>query len=337
MRATYFFHAGRIPEVKLPRFSILMPVYNAGRHLDAAIAGIVAQDFSDWEMVAVNDGSTDSSADILAHWEARDSRIRVIASASNNGQTACLNLGLSECRGDWVARQDADDLSHPSRLRQQAAYLDAHPETVLLGTNGFLIDDGGARIGLLDVPEDRHSIAWCAPFLNPFLHTAVVFRREIVFAAGGYDETFRIAQDYELWTRLAAKHRTANLPGRLVSYRHAETSLSKTGRDLAFEEADRVSAREARRLLGRPWSNEEKNLVSSFRRGLDPALRTKFVAMVGTIAKEIGKPLPSRLRAAWHLRLAGADGANAAREVCSALRADPAFVVRWLRDRFLNS
>ena len=320
-----------------PRVSVLMPVYNAAPHLGAAVESVVAQDFTDWEMVAVDDGSTDSSPDILARWAKRDPRIRVIANASNKGQTACLNQGLAECRGDWVARQDADDLSHPRRFREQIAYLDAHPQTALLGTQGLLIDEQGTRIGLLDMPEDSASIAWCAPFLNPFLHTAAMFRRDVVVSVGGYDESFRIAQDYELWTRIAAQHSTANLSRRLVSYRYAEASLSRSGRDLAFEEADRVSSREALLLLGRSWSRNEEILVSSFRRGLDLALRDGFFDMVGAIGKEIGKPLPGRLRAAWHLRLAGVDGANPAREVCSAFRADPVFVMRWLCDRFLKS
>ena len=317
--------------------SVLMPVYNAGPHLHAAIASIVAQDFTDWEMVAVDDGSTDSSRDILAHWQARDPRISVIANTSNKGQTACLDQGLALCRGTWVARQDADDLSHPRRLSEQIAYLIAHPQTVLLGTQGLLIDDKGARIGLLDVPQDSTSIAWCAPFLNPFLHTAVVFRREVVAAEGGYDQSFRIAQDYELWTRLAAKHPVANLSRRLVSYRHLQTSLSNSGRDLAFQEADRVSSREAHRLLGRPWAAEEQELASSFRRGLDVRFREQFVRMLEAVGKETSRPIPGRLRAAWHLRLAGTDGANAAQEVFAAFRADPLFVLRWLRDRFLSS
>jgi glycosyltransferase involved in cell wall biosynthesis len=314
-----------------------MPVYNAARHLDTAVASVAAQDFADWEFVAVDDGSTDASPEILARWAARDPRIRIVSNASNKGQTACLNQGLAECRADWIARQDADDLSHPARLASQWHYLGNHPDTVLLGTQGVLIDDRGVRIGLLDVPEDAASIAWGAPFLNPFLHTAVMFRRDIVTASGGYDESFRIAQDYELWTRLAADHVTTNLSRRLVSYRHAETSLSKTGRSLAFEEADRVSAREARRLLGRAWSEEEQALTSSFRRGLDPGLRAGFVRTIDAIGGEIARPIPPRLRAAWHLRLAGMEGASALSEIRHAMRADANFTLCWLRDRFLSS
>lgn len=313
-----------------------MPVYNAARHLDASIESVVAQEFSDWEMVAVNDGSSDNCAEILARWAARDARIRVISNPHNKGQTACLNQGLAECRGSWIARQDADDLSHPQRFRAQMDRIANRPEIVLLGTQGLLIDDRGARVGLLDVPLDADGIAWCAPFLNPFLHTAVVFRRDVVLAAGGYDEDYRIAQDYELWTRLAARHATANLPRRLVSYRHAESSLSKTGRDVAFAEADRVSDREAQRLLGRPWKAEEKILVSEFRSGMNAGLRRDFWKMIGAMEKETSRILPGRLRAAWHLRLAGTGESVSAREIAAAFVMAPWFTTSWLCRRCVS-
>jgi glycosyltransferase involved in cell wall biosynthesis len=318
-----------------PCISVLMPVYNAARHLDTAIASIFAQEFSDWEMVAVDDGSTDASPEILTRWAARDSRIRVLSNSSNKGQTACLNQGLSVCRGAWVARQDADDLSHPERFTNQMCYLESYSNTALLGTQGLLIDDRGARIGILDVPRDVASIAWCAPFLNPFLHTAVMFRRNVVVSTGGYDESFRIAQDYELWTRLAADHATANLSGHLVSYRHAETSLSKTGRELAFEESDRVSNREVARRFGRLWRTEEKELVAGFRRGvLDASEQKRFWKLIAALEVETGEPMPRRLRAAWHLRLAGSSGRVSAAEVFAAFQADTVFAARWLIRRF---
>lgn len=323
--------------VNTPALSVLMPVFNAERHLDASIASIVGQDFRDWELVAVDDGSTDGSPEILARWAACDPRVRVIANPANKGQTPCLNQGLAACRGGWVARQDADDLSHPRRFSRQMAHVAGHPEVVLLGTQGILINEGGVRMGLLDVPRDANGIAWCAPFLNPFLHTAVMFRRDVVLAAGGYDESCRIAQDYELWTRLAAGHSTANLAQRLVSYRHAESSLSKTGRDLAFAEADRVSDREVRRLLGRPWRAEERVLVSAFRQGMGAGLRRGFWKMIRAMERETSRILPGELRAAWHLRLAGAGGAAAAGEVAAAFGVAPFATARWFCGRFLSS
>jgi len=323
--------------VNTPLVSVLMPVHNAARHLDAALAGIAEQDFDDWELVAVDDGSTDESPEILRRWADRDRRIKVLRNETNAGQTVSLNRGLAECRGRWVARQDADDISHRGRLSAQMHHLARHPQTVLLGTQGVLIDERGAKIGLLDVPGDAAAIAWCAPFLNPFLHTAVIFLREIARQEGGYDESFRIAQDYELWTRLSSRHETANLRRRLVRYRHAETSLSKTGRSLAFAEADRVSAREIERRLGRPWTEHEAGLVSAFRSGLPARSRGDFWHLIAALEKAEGSSLPPKLRAAWHLRLAGTEGRADASEILSAFRAAPVYTARWLLERFFSS
>jgi glycosyltransferase involved in cell wall biosynthesis len=314
-----------------------MAVRNGGGSLEQAIESIARQTFPHWEMLIVDDASTDQSAALALAWAAHDTRIRVIANPSKKGQTACLNQGLASCRGEWIARQDADDISHPERLAKQAAYLEKNPGTVLLGTQGTIIDNAGKRIGLLDTPADSAAISWCAPFLNPFIHTSVVFRRETVKRLGGYDETYEIAQDYDLWTRLAAEHPSANLDGRLVSYRYAQKSLSNAGRDLALAEADRVSEREVLRWLGRKWSADEKTLVSDFRRGLRPPEYADFWAMIGAIERETSSRLPVKLRAAWHLKLAGATGAITLSEISSAFRAAPGFSADWIVTRVIDA
>jgi len=326
-----------LPLLKDPEVSVLMAVRNGGAFLDRSIASISRQTCGDWEMVIVDDASTDGSEKLAAQWAERDPRMRVLAHSSNKGQTASLNEGLARCRGRWVARQDADDLSHPRRLEAQMAFVHDNPETVLLGTQGVLIDEKDACVGLLDVPTDPAGIAWSMPFLNPFLHTSVLFRREVVQANGGYDENYRIAQDYELWTRLGALHPTANLPARLVSYRNGEESLSRSSRDLAFAEADRVSDREAQRFLGREWRPDEKQLASEFRKVLAARRRQSFWRMVARIEKETGKRLPPRLRASWHLRLAGTDNSGLLSGVLSAFVTAPFYTARWLGERIVSS
>lgn len=320
----------------MPTLSVLIAVRNGGACFEQSLRSIAAQTFTDWEMVIVDDASNDGSADLAGRWASRDPRVRVIANSVNKGQTACLNEGLAACRGTWVARQDADDLSHPGRFSEQLSFLGSNPHTALLGTRGILIDGLGKRTGLLDVPCRSDSIAWCAPFLNPFLHTAVMFRRDAVEAAGGYDESYKIAQDYELWTRIAAEHATANVERRLVSYRNTDASLSRAGRDLAFAEADRVSDREAVRFLGRPWTSGEKLSVSEFRRGMEPAKHGSFWRVIAALEKETGGPLPRELRAAWHLRLAGCGGVSVWTGLAGAFRAAPAFTARWLTERLLS-
>lgn len=326
-----------------PRVSVLMAVYNGGSFLDESIRSIAGQTFRDWELIVVDDASTDATREVVEAWGHRDPRIRLVANARNKGQTACLNQGLSACRGTWIARQDADDISAPQRLAAQMDYLGVHPGVVLLGTQGILIDAAGRRVGLLDVPEDEAGVLWWSPFLNPFLHTSVVFRREIIAGEfGGYDEFFRIAQDYELWTRVAARHSTGNLGQRLVSYRRTGMSLSRAGADAAYAETDTVSSREVQRVFGRSWTVEEEAVAGQFRRGLPAARRSSFHRIVRRLATEFrvrhphAAKAPGKSQPAWHLRLAGSAGTLPAAlcETGSALLSNPVFTLRWCKDRW---
>ena len=327
-----------------PPVSVLMAVRNGGPYLDASIASIVRQTFADWEMVVVDDASDDATPQVLADWAAKDPRIGVVTNATNIGQTASLNKGLRECRGDWVARQDADDLSDPGRLASQMKFLDKQPDIVLLGTQGLLIDEAGRKVGLLDVPCAEAGILWTSMLLNPFLHTSVIFRRANVLEKyGGYDETFRIAQDYDLWVRVLNNSPTANLPARLVSYRRSDESLSRAGRSLAAEEANRVADKQTAFLLGRNFSPDESALCAEFRRGLPVARRREFHEMQARLENEFTARYPQcasgprSMQYLWHLRLAGAgeNGLAALPEIVGALSCNPPGTLRWLRERFL--
>lgn len=316
-----------------PSVTVLMTVFNAGSYLDAAIRSVVEQTYRDWEFVIVDDASTDGSAAVSEAWAKRDGRIRVIHNAVNKGQTPCLNQGLREARGPWIARQDADDLSLPKRLARQMAACDG---LALLGTNGWIIDATGRATGLLDAPLSHESITWTSPFLNPFMHTAVLAKTAVIRdELGGYDENFYIAQDYDLWARLIARHRAANLPDRLVCYRHLATSLSKSGRSTAFAEARRVSHREAERVFARALTESEHDLLAAFREGLDAGRRAAFWRLYEDLKR--GTPPPAdapRTAALHHLKAAGAVGLPAAiAEVAAALNASPRDTLHWLTER----
>ena len=326
-----------------PPVSVLMAVRNGGACLEHSIASIARQTFADWEMVVVDDASDDATPQVLANWATKDPRVRVVTNEKNIGQTASLNKGLRECRGDWVARQDADDLSDSRRLAAQMGFLDKNPDIVLLGTQGILIDEGGRKVGLLDVPCAEAGILWTSMLLNPFLHTSVIFRRANVLEKyGGYDESFRIAQDYDLWVRVLNSSPTANLPARMVSYRRSDDSLSRSGRSLAEEEASRVAGRQTEFLLGRGLSPNEAALCAEFRRGLPVARRKAFHELQARLENEFTARYPqcssgpSSTQYRWHLRLAGAGGSGLAAlpEIFGALSCDPPGTLRWLRERF---
>lgn len=320
-----------------PSITVLMTVFNAGCFFEASLRSIVSQTFRDFEFLIVDDASTDGSAETAEIWAQGDSRIRVIRNERNKGQTPCLNQGLQMARGRWIARQDADDLSHPLRLARQFERVTVQPELVLLGTCGRIIDENDRLIGLLDAPPDQQSITWTAPFLNPFMHTSVMFRAETVRGEfGGYDESFRIAQDYDLWTRVIEKHPAANVAERLVAYRHLGTSLSKAGRELAFSEARQVSGREFRRVFGRNLSSDEQDVVASFREGLSSDHQEAFWNLYESLRAKYPADV-SRTAALHHLKAAGAlPPLDAFAELASALRCSALQTIRWLKDRYFR-
>ncbi|MFA7342779.1 MAG: glycosyltransferase [Terrimicrobiaceae bacterium] len=320
-----------------PTVSVVMAVFNGGEFLDASIRSVHRQAFQDWEFLIIDDASTDGSAAVAERWAEIDKRIRVIPNAANKGQTACLNQGLREARGKWIARQDADDLSHPLRLTRQVERVACEPDLALVGTCGRIIDENSRLCGLLDVPLSSASLRWSAAILNPFLHTSVMFRREIVLGEfGGYDGRFRISQDYDLWARVIARHPSANLSARLVCYRNLAASLSKVGRPVAFEEAARVSEGVEEMSFGRSLSPEERRLLAAFREGVIGSDRRRFWDLHRTLVAGLVAPDRARLIAAHHLKVAGSlsgSPAAALAEVFAALRLSPRFVVGWLTER----
>ena len=211
-----------------PLVSVLMTMYNADTHLRAAVESILNQTMRDFELIIVDDGSTDESVALMKNWD--DPRIRLIQNPVNKGQTLCLNQGLALARGNWVARQDADDISLPSRLETQINAVTKNPGLTLIGSQAWIIDHAGKFEGTLNLPLEMESLEWASLFENPFVHTAVMYRRDQITNLGGYDESFAICQDYELWLRILRIHRGINLSARLVQYRHTAQSLSQSGR-----------------------------------------------------------------------------------------------------------
>jgi len=254
-----------------------MTMFDAARHLRASVESILAQTFADFEFLIVDDGSRDDSVAIVESY--RDARIRLVRNERNKGQTPCLNQGLALARGVWVARQDADDISLPRRLERQMERLRREEKLALLGCQAWLLDDDGKFTGLLDVALGPESIEWAGLWENPFIHTAAIFRRAAVAQLGGYDESFRICQDYALWMRLAEAHPVANLPERLTVYRHAAQSLQHSGRETVREESGRVLRRGLARALAQPVSEREVAVLMRYREGVAAAELAEFRAV----------------------------------------------------------
>lgn len=259
-----------------PVITVLLPAFNAAPFLGAAIESVLAQTCVDFELLVIDDGSTDSTRVVAAGF--RDPRLRVLANERNLGLTATLNRGLREARGEFIARQDADDVSQPDRFARQLEFLRANPQVMLLGTSARQVDDAGRAQGTLDMPRSPLAVRWAMLFDNPFLHSAVMFRRAPVVAEfGGYDESFSISQDYELWSRIARRHPVANLPERLVTLRAHAGSLMRSRRAELDAETRRIqSAALAAEFPALAFSDREMEMLGQFRWKLEPSELPEF-------------------------------------------------------------
>ena len=195
--------------------SVVMPVYNFASFLGDALKSILAQTFTDFELIVVNDGSTDPRVgELLREAAAEDRRVKV-REQENSGLTRSLNRAIPGAQAPLVARMDADDLSHPERLALQVACLSAHPEVGLVGTYSQAIDEEGHSlpIGVKDLPAEPEEFAgFLRSGKGKFVHGSALFRKEIWEKAGGYEETLTFAQDSELWQRMSRFAKVGVIP-----------------------------------------------------------------------------------------------------------------------------
>lgn len=201
-----------------PEVSVLMSVFNGETFLSQAIESILNQTFREFEFVIVNDGSTDGTGQILDDYARRDSRVRILAHA-NRGRAESLNRGIELCGGQYIARMDADDISLPCRLEEQVDYLEHHPAVGLLGGSFEIIDTAGNMLQTIRCPLHDAEIRSHMLVSNPMCHPAVVMRKDVAVASGGYRRPLLDADDYDLWLRMAERCRLANLDSVVLKYR----------------------------------------------------------------------------------------------------------------------
>lgn len=214
------------PMPDLPRVSVLMPVYNGARFLESAVRSVLGQTFVDFELVAVDDGSTDETPRLLAELAAGDGRIRVFRQ-ENTGIVGALNNGLARCRGEYIARMDGDDLCLPERFAEQVAHLDRHPGCVLVGGLAQSIDESGAPRGIVSGgPHRLTRLDIFPPRIAVSIHPLVMIRRAALEAIGGYRADFPHAEDYDLYIRLSTQGRIDNPDRVMLKYRTHGGSVS---------------------------------------------------------------------------------------------------------------
>ena len=207
----------------MPKVSVVMSAYNEEQNISSAIESILCQTFADFEFVIVNDGSTDKTIDVIKSFN--DKRIRIIENRENQGLTECLNKGVQCSNGNFIARMDADDISHPTRLANQLAFMQCNPNVAVAGSWAYVIDkDSGSRRECKP-PVHHHDITMTIQKDNPFVHSSLLFRREAGDLVGWYSLNGP-AQDYDLLIRIAERFEVANLPTFLVT-RYEDRNLRK--------------------------------------------------------------------------------------------------------------
>ncbi|HEX9985506.1 MAG TPA: glycosyltransferase [Thermoanaerobaculia bacterium] len=245
-----------------PRVSVVMPVYNGATYLDEAIESVLQQDFADFEFVIVDDGSRDRTPEILASWAARDPRIVLLRNDVNRGISHALNVGLAAARGEYIARQDADDIAMQGRFTLEVELLDRERDVVLVSMNYEVITEDGVVIERARVSRPEVLIRWRFLFSNAIGgHGQVMFRRSVVQELGGYSEDARWAEDYELWTRMLTRGRIVVLPQIGMRYRmHGSRSSEIWGTEQKFS-GGRIAQRALQNLLQRDVDEGEAHAV----------------------------------------------------------------------------
>lgn len=213
-----------------PLVSVVMPVHNAERFLREAIASVLAQTHPSLELVLVDDGSSDGSWEIAKELARQDPRVRVFQNAQNLGIVKTRNRAFLEAdpKSRYLAVLDSDDVCLPDRLAKQVAFLEAHPDHGIVGGHTLIIDAQGTVIGQRLYPTSHEQIARVITRYNPIAQPTVMIRRSALEAVGPYDERYPRCQDYELWLRIAARYKLANLDAFTLKYRVSATQGKRT-------------------------------------------------------------------------------------------------------------
>lgn len=220
----------------VPAVSVVMPVHDGMPFVDAGIASVLKQDFSDFELVVGDDGSRDGTAAVCARWAARDPRVRVVTRATKSGLSASANWVIGHARAPLIAVAHADDLSHPTRLRRQVDLFEAHRDVVLIGAVAEGIDARGRVVHPPNLWRLRGPSIFAA-----FAHSLAMYRRDAFDAVGGYREAADYWEDIDLFWRLARRGRVLVLTSVEGQYRHSPVSVrNRDDQDRLDDAADRA-------------------------------------------------------------------------------------------------
>lgn len=251
------------PIHNVPAVTVLLPVLNGEKWIEQSVKSLQDQTFKDFEILVIDDGCTDSTLDIIR--DMRIASLRVISSLGR-GVGAALALGVSSASSTLLARQDADDVSHPSRLEKQVRYMDAHPECVLSGTWANKIDGEGNGIGVMRVPRHSKAIKLRLNVNSPFIHPSVIMRREAVLQVGNYRSSSKkvFAEDFDLWSRMALMGETHNIQEPLISYRVNPNGITGSHGNALRRSGTDIALQNMEANLGESFDERDKQVFGSY-------------------------------------------------------------------------
>lgn len=230
--------------IKVPKISVIMPVYNGEKYLKEAIDSILKQTFSDFELLLINDGSTDSTEAIIKSYD--DVRIVYIKNEKNLGLIKTLNKGLDIAKGEFIARMDQDDISHPERFEKQLIIFEKNPEIGVCATL-FTPFNNTEEHKTIEHPELHKSIKINLLALCIIGHPTVMLRKNAIDNFR-YDERFQAAEDYELWTRLVTSTQFYNIQESLLQYRIHSSNMSVLENSTQVNNAKKITGNQLKNI-----------------------------------------------------------------------------------------
>lgn len=233
--------------------TVLMPAFNASKYIATAIQSILTQSFTDFELLIIDDGSTDNSLQVIQSF--KDKRIRIIQNEKNLGLIKTLNKGIKSAKGKYIARMDADDISLPQRLEKQFNFLEQNPQFALVGTQATFIRQNQITNKVFEIPTNSEILPIYSLFYCPFVHPSVMIRTDIL-KNFYYSEDFTASEDYELWTRILRTYKGKNLAEALLQYRIHDNNSSNIHNDKQIESVRKIYQRNLE-YIGMPYNEED--------------------------------------------------------------------------------
>lgn len=230
-----------------------MPVFNAEKYLQEAIDSIIQQSFTDWELIIINDGSSDSSEDIIKSYT--DTRIKYYQNEKNTGLISTLNKGIDLCQGEYIARMDADDISEKERFNIQITFLKENKEYAMCGSYAKVIDENNNQIGKILNLSTNNYLQINLLFSVPFIHPSIMIRSDVL-KKNYFNSEYKHAEDYELWCRIANSYKVANIPKFLLKYRWHTTNVSVTNAEIQENIKNRIIFQQLQNIKLQPSEKE---------------------------------------------------------------------------------